>query len=249
MMKRNLIITVVAAVLISILASGCATRRQMAETTIELNDLKREHRLIMTTLQKIDSLIVEQSKGAKKLNADLKMSMSALEERMLLVESNLEDAVGMINRAVEMMDSKSPRKSPKDQSNTTKTSGGIDHQKVYNMAYQDVIKGNYKMAIKGFEDYLKSYPKTTLADNAVYWIGECYYIQKDYTKSQNWYNRLLEDYPKSEHFASAKLKLGMSLYKKRYRTKAKQYFQDVVNDFPGTDEANQAAEMLQGYKR
>ncbi|MCD6163384.1 MAG: tol-pal system protein YbgF [candidate division Zixibacteria bacterium] len=249
MMKKNLIIAIISTALLAIFISGCATRRQMAETSIELNELQREHRLIMATLQKIDSLIVEQSKGSKKLNADLKMSMSALEERMLLVESNLEDAVGMINRSVEMMDSKSPGPNVKNQSDSTKTSGEIDHQKVYKIAYQDVIKGNYKMAVKGFENYLQLYPKTTLADNAVYWIGECYYIQKDYTKSQSWYNKLIEDYPKSEHMASAKLKLGMSLYKKRYRTKAKQYFQDVVNDFPGTDEANQAAEMLQGYKR
>ncbi len=176
--------------------------------------------------------------------------MSALQERMLLVESNLEDAANLINMAVQKIEARRPIKSQKVQGDTSKASiGEMDHMKVYKLAYQDVSKGNYKLAIKGFEEYLKSYPKTSLADNAVYWIGECYYIQKDYANSQRWYTKLIDEYSKSEHLSSSKLKLGMSLYNQRYKTKAKQYFEDVVKEFPGTDQANQASEMLARYKR
>jgi tol-pal system protein YbgF len=246
MMKRYWLFLILA---LSVLGSACASRRQMAETQIEIIRLRQEHREILTSINRLDSLIAEQNTVSKKLNAELKLSMGALEEQMSQVEASLDDAVGQIDRAVRGIERQKPRPQTQapDSSDTTKTADQVDHQKLYNMAYLDVTKGNYKMAIKGFEDYLQSFPNTSLADNAVYWIGECYYIQKDYAQSQNWYEKLTKDYPKSEHIASARLKFAMSMYNQRYITKAKQYFLDVVKDFPGTEEANQAAEMLKRY--
>jgi tol-pal system protein YbgF len=244
-MKKILIIVVLLIGLIFL--SGCATRRQMAETNLQIVELRREHRQLLAAIARMDTSIVEQSTLSKKLSADLKLSMTAIEERMLLVESSLEDAGTRFSRAVETMETRRPKPAVSDSADTSKATGELDPQKIYNAAYYDVIKGNYKMAVKGFEEYLKQYPQTGLSDNAVYWIGECYYIQKDYPNAQQAFTRLTSEYPKSEHLASAKLKLGMSLYNQRYKTKAKQYFQDVVQEFPGTEEANQAAEMLQRY--
>jgi len=246
MMKKYWIFLILA---LSVLGSGCATRRQMAETQIEIIRLRQEHREILTAINKLDSLLTEQTAGSKKLNAELKMSLGVLEERMLLVESRLEDAGMLVDRAVRTIEQQKPKPQTQatDSSDTTQTASQVDHQKLYNIAYLDVTKGNYNMAIKGFEDYLQSFPNTSLADNAVYWIGECFYIQKDYPQSQKWYEKLVKEYPKSEHIASARLKFAMSMYNQRYITKAKQYFLDVVKDYPGTEEANQASEMLKRY--
>lgn len=232
-----------------IFLSGCATHRQMAETNLQIIELRREHQQLLAAIARMDTSLAGQSVLSKKLSADLKLGMMALEERMLLVESRLEDAGTRFSRAVETIESRRAKPVVSDSADTSRTTGELDPRKVYNAAYYDVIKGNYKMAIEGFEEYLKQYPRTGLSDNAVYWIGECYYIQKDYPSAQLAFTRLTKEYPKSEHLASAKLKLGMSLYNQRYKTKAKQYFRDVVQEYPGTEEANQAAEMLQRYSR
>ncbi len=246
MMKKYWLFLILA---LSVLGSGCASRRQMAETQIEIIKLRQEHREILASINRLDSLLAEQNAVSKKLNAELKLSMGALEEQMSQVEARLEDAGVLIQQTVSKIEQRKPQpqiQAP-DSSDTTGAAGQVDHQKLYNLAYLDVTKGNYSMAIKGFEDYLQSFPNTSLADNAVYWIGECYYIQKDYAQSQKWYEKLVKEYPKSEHIASARLKFAMSMYNQRYITKAKQYFLDVVKDYPGTEEANQAAEMLKRY--
>ena len=232
---------------ITVLGSGCATRRQMAETQIELSALRQEHKQLMHTLARMDSMLVETGDAQKRLNAELKMSMGAIEERMLLVEQRLQDAGMMVNQAVTKMETVRPSSTKPDSSDTTKVNGQVDPLKLYQLAYADVTKGNYDMAIKGFEELLKTHPKSALADNAVFWIAECYYIKKSYPNAQKWYEKLIKEYDKSEHVASSKYKLGMSLYNQRYKTKAKQYFQDVVKDYPGTEEANKAAEMLNRY--
>jgi len=246
MMKKYWIFLLI---IIVTLVSGCATRRQMAEANIEIIKLRQEHREILAAINKLDSLLAEQNGLSKKLNAELKLSMGVLEEQMSQVEARLEDAGVLIQQTVSKMEQRKPQPQTQaaDSSDTTQTTSQVDHQKLYNVAYLDVTKGNYKMAIKGFEEYLQSFPNTSLADNAVYWIGECYYIQKEYTQSQKWYEKLINVYPKSEHIASAKLKFAMSMYNQRYITKAKQYFLDVVKEYPGTEEANQAAEMLKRY--
>lgn len=232
---------------LSIIIAGCATRRQVAEAQLSINQLQQQNRQLMVQVSKLDSLLSDQLEASKRLNAELKMSMNAIEERMMQVEQRLVDAGTQFNQAVTKIERTGPKPTSSDSTDTTRVAGQLDNLKLYNAAYGDVAKGNYDMAIKGFEEYLKQFPNTSLADNAVYWIGECYYIEKSYANAQKWYQRLLDEYPKSEHLASAKFKLGMSLYNQKYKTKAKQYFQDVIKDYPGTEEAGKAAEMMKQY--
>jgi len=248
-MKR--IIAVPLVLLVSAVGlTGCATRRQVAEVSLKLDEVRRENQRMAAALARLDSLYRDENSVSRSLGAELKLSMTALEERMQLVESNLQEATVLLNRTAETVEGRSPRRVPTDTSDTTR--GGmaeVDDLKLYKLAYEDVIRGNYDLAIKGFQEYLKAYPNRALADNSVYWIGEAYYIQKDYVNAQKWYEKLIAEYPNSEHLASAKLKLGMALFNQRFKTKAKQYFEDVIREFPGTDQANQAAEMLQRYDR
>jgi tol-pal system protein YbgF len=228
------------------LMSGCATHRQMSEANLELIELRREHQEMKTSLARMDSLVAEQNVLSRKLNADFFTGMQQLQDRMSLVESRLADAGTQFNIAASMIETKKPS-APADSSDTNKTVDPLNPESMYRTAYYEVIKGNYDMAIKGMEEYLKRYPQTSLADNALYWIGECHYTQKDYPKAQEAFERLLKDYPQSENLAATKLKLGLSLFNQKNKTKAKQYFQDVVKNYPGTDEANQAAETLKRY--
>ena len=228
-----------------IILSGCATRRQMVEARLELTEIRREHQEIKSSLVRMDSLLAAQNAMSRKLNADFSVGMQALQERMSLVESRLADAGALVNKAVETIETRKPAQP--DSADTSKTPDALNQETMYRSAYLDVHKGDYDMAIRGFREFLKRYPGTSLSDNALYWIGECYFTQKDYAKSQESFEKLLKDYPQSEFLAAAKLKLAMSLYYQKNKTKAKQYFQEVIKSYPGTDEANQAAEMLKRY--
>ena len=47
-------------------------------------------------------------------------------------------------------------------------------QRAYDNAYNNYRLSDYLSAIRGFDSFLKSYPKHPLAPNAQYWIGESY---------------------------------------------------------------------------
>ncbi len=238
-MKRSLVIYSLALLFLS----GCATHRQMSNVRLKLDELASEQQEIKTMVVRLDSLMAEQAAGSRRLIAEFNSGMQELQLKMSQVESRLADAGALVNQAVEKIETKA---TPAVGSDTAQT-GNIDADRLYRAAYLDLTRGDYKMAVKGFEEFLARYPNTARSDNALYWIGECHYTQKDYAKSQSTYERLLKEYPDSEKLAAAKYKLGMSLYNQKLRTKAKQYFQDVVKDYPGTDEAKQAADMLARY--
>jgi len=243
------------ALLVMIIAgSGCATRRQVQELNLEVQAIRTDIAQMKQQNAKLDTLFRSSMDQSRKLNADFSAYISQLEEKMQIIEARLQDAITLINRATGAIESRSPVTSQQNVSpdsanaDSTKISGAqIDCQKVYNTAYYDFVKESFAMAKSGFDNYIKSCPGTALADNAQYWIGECYYQQKKYNLAQQAFEKMIKDYPKSEKLASAKLKLGKSLYNQRFKTKAKTYFLDVIEKHPGTEDAYEASLMLERY--
>jgi TolA-binding protein len=59
----------------------------------------------------------------------------------------------------------------------------VSPQEAYSMAYNDYLKGNYDLAIESFKLYRAQFPGSPLADNALYWIGECRYSQRKFEEA------------------------------------------------------------------
>lgn len=121
---------------------------------------------------------------------------------------------------------------------------GADPKALYDGAYNDYLKGSYDLSIREFQEYLQNFPDTDLADNATYWIGECWYRQKKYRQAVEQYDQMLARYPKSDKAASATLKKGYSFIELGEKTKGLLQLQRVVRDFPASDEANLARQRL-----
>ena len=82
-------------------------------------------------------------------------------------------------------------------------SGGsaTNPEALYRSAYEDYMRGNYDLAADGFAEYLRRYPNTELADNALYWIGECFDAQEKSQEALDTFTLVLEDYPNSDKAA------------------------------------------------
>jgi tol-pal system protein YbgF len=234
------------------LFGGCATRRQAIEIQMQVDAIRADQIAIRAENARLDSLFRANIEQSRKLSADFSDYVNTLDQRMQMVESRLEDAITLVNRAAGAMESTSGRRQPvssdSTKTDTTRQAGGIDCQKMYNTAYGDFVQERFEMAINGFKGYIQNCPNTALDDNAQYWIGESYLSMKQYDKAQKAFEVMLDTYPSSERIAGAKLKLGRTLYEQRQKTKARQYFEDVVKNYPGTDEAQEASQMLQRYR-
>ncbi len=115
---------------------------------------------------------------------------------------------------------------------------------IYESAYLNYVKGNYNEAISGFRSYLKVTPESPLSDNALYWIGECYYAMGKRGDAVDTFNELINKYPQSNKRPTALYKSGIIYEEAKEIKTAKMYFEKVLKEFPNSPEAGLAKNRL-----
>ena len=100
------------------------------------------------------------------------------------------------------------------------------------------------MSIQAFQDYLKYYKDTDRASNAQFYIGECYYSQKDYKRAIEAYDLCSEKYPTGNKAAAAQLKKGFSLLSLEEKTAGVRELRSLIQRFPDSHESELARQRL-----
>jgi tol-pal system protein YbgF len=117
-------------------------------------------------------------------------------------------------------------------------------QAAYAQAFEALKNGNYGAAIAGFKQYLANYPSSDLADNAQYWLGEAYYVTRDYDNAAPAFRTVGEHWPNSRKAPDALLKLGFTQYELKQYADARSSLSQVTKRFPDSEAAKLAAERL-----
>ncbi|HUU36751.1 MAG TPA: tol-pal system protein YbgF [Candidatus Desulfaltia sp.] len=121
---------------------------------------------------------------------------------------------------------------------------GLSPQEVYNTAYADYLKGNFDLATDGFKIYRDSFPDSPLADNALYWIGECSFSQRKFIEAIDEFNELILNYPQGDKIAAAYLKKGLALAELGRKDEALVVFKLLTSKYPMEEEARIAQEKI-----
>ena len=119
-----------------------------------------------------------------------------------------------------------------------------DPQALYNTAYADYSKGNYALAISGFEEYQEKFSDKPNADNALYWVAECRFSQGDFGGAVRGFDDMLSRYPDSDKAASANLKKALAYLEQNDIQRAILQLRYVHGSYSGTDEARIARDKL-----
>lgn len=82
---------------------------------------------------------------------------------------------------------------------------------VYEAAFSQVKAGSYDNAEAGLKDFISRFPDHTLTPNARYWLGETYYVRKDYPQAARVFAEAYQQAPKGPKGPDNLLKLGLSL--------------------------------------
>lgn len=121
-------------------------------------------------------------------------------------------------------------------------------QRSYDNAYSNYRLSDYPSAIRGFEAFLKSYPKHALAANAQYWIGESYAHMKQYRDAIDAERRLLGTYPDSNKAPDALLIIGTAEGNLGDNAAARKTYEELVAKYPASDAADKAKGRLAKLK-
>lgn len=119
----------------------------------------------------------------------------------------------------------------------------------YDQALAILREGRYDEAAQAFSRFLESYPGSSYADNASYWLGETYYVTRDFERALATFQGLTERYPNSPKAPDSFLKTGYIYYEKQDWAAARAALDSVVNGYPGTTAARLASDRLQRMKK
>jgi tol-pal system protein YbgF len=122
-------------------------------------------------------------------------------------------------------------------------------QAEYDTALAILREGRYAEAAQAFNRFLAANPGSVYADNASYWLGETYYVTRDFDQALATFQSLLSRYPQSTKVSDSHLKMGYIYYEKTDWKAAREHLELVVNQYPGTTTARLAADRLQRMKQ
>jgi tol-pal system protein YbgF len=119
-----------------------------------------------------------------------------------------------------------------------------DDKVSYQAAFSALKQGQYDTAIAGFQKFLFAFPDSALADNAQYWLGEAYYVNKSFPEAQTAFQRVVDKYPQSRKIPDAMLKIGFCRYELKQWESARQVLSQVATRFADTPAGHLAQQRL-----
>lgn len=120
----------------------------------------------------------------------------------------------------------------------------VSPQEAYSMAYNDFLRGNYDLAVESFKLYRRQFPTSPLADNALYWIGECRYSQRKFEEAIDVFDELILAYPQGDKVAAAYLKKGLSFVELGRKEEAVATLKLLTAKYPLEEESRIAQDKI-----
>ncbi len=228
---------------------GCATSREVAYLNSQIEDLQQE----------VESIRGKLSSEMQKDWADLETTVEDLQREIQIIKANIEEDREFIKRLADELQGlkTSAFQKGKEEGVTALPAHATlpkekstpleeDMEGVYQRAYKTFKKNDYPLALRMFRGFLCKYPHSEYADNAQYWIGECYYLQEDYETAILEYEKVIKRYPKGDKVPSGLLKQGLAFLNLGDRTGAKILFKKVIKEYPHSPQAEIATKKLTG---
>jgi tol-pal system protein YbgF len=121
---------------------------------------------------------------------------------------------------------------------------GVSPQRLYDTAWADYTTGQWALAIQGFEVYISSFPRSELADDAQFYIGNTHYADGQYRAAAEAFEQVVLHYADGDQVAEALYKRGLALDRLGEPDLARQAFELVVQNYPEDNMANLAQQWL-----
>ena len=119
--------------------------------------------------------------------------------------------------------------------------------KAYRDARSAWSDGDLGTCIDRFRSFMQTYPSSTYAENASYWMADCYFKRGDYKTAVLRFDDVGARYPKGSRAPDALYRQGEALLRlgPNYGKAASKAFERVVREYPDSTRAKEAKKQLE----
>ena len=141
-----------------------------------------------------------------------------------------------------------PTPAPGDTAQPTTGAASASADQMYEASLAQLRRGSTSTARLGLRELLRTYPTSTRAPDALYFIGQSFAAENP-DSAAAYYAQVVDKYPTSARAASALYNLGLLAERRKDTAKAKDAYQRVVQKYPQSDEAALARDRLKALGR
>ena len=203
----------------------------MDKNSGQLNTLVTQIVDNVNAIRQAQSRIAEASSSAIQSVSGLSEQLGSTNQRI----DRMSEQLAQLRKLVENL--------PKLPTFTQITPGNPDQ--LFAAAYGDYSRGNYDLAISEFRQYVETYPSSEMADNAQYWIGECFYSKKKFNEAIAEFDKVSLLFPRGDKVPGARFKKAMALLDLGQNDAGRAELQAVIKLYPRSNEAVLARQQLE----
>ncbi len=234
------------------LSSCVATQKDMLDLSQQSDEVKTQVSELKQTVGSLQANQADLSVAVKQLREELTAytetvkasqgDMSKLSAKLDDLGAQLSGKVAALGQTISQAQTEGLAEQKAALAAAKRENGATD---VFYTAEKRLQARDHAQAAKGFEQYLRDFPKGDLLDVATYDLGLAYYGLRSWEKAGRQFALVLDKYPKSGQTPGARLHYALALINlKKGGDEARAYLESVQADFPKSAEAKEAAAAL-----
>ncbi|MFO7748692.1 MAG: tol-pal system protein YbgF [Desulfobacteraceae bacterium] len=189
--------------------------------------------------------------------AHMEKSIARLDEKLTVTEKRVQqteqqvEALTLTTRTLEKKTKhrdqtfSSQKKTGQKQSDESHTR---NPEALYQKARSLLLEEKFHPAAELFEKFASEHPDHELADNSLYWLGECHYSMNDYRGAVAIFKTLVKAYPGKGKVPDALLKTAYAYLSLDDSDRAHHYLKEVVRQYPFSSAGEKAEQKLKQYQ-
>jgi len=239
-----------------------SVREQQANGNAELHKIRQEMQGVSGRLDENNRLVMRAIERDTTAQDDMERSIADLNDRISRLEAGIRRLHAYLNLepVAETPEQDTGEKSPvsseaepqvpqlRQPVPAIEKPDVSPDQRLYDVNMALFRAEKYEEAIAGFKDFVAKYPKSDLADNAQFWVGESYMGLKQYEQAILAFQRVIKDYPKGNKTPNAILRQAVAFYEINDKTSSQLLLKRLIKQFPKSTEAQIAEAKLKAMK-
>ena len=221
------------------------------------------------TLKGVNMRLDQQTEASRKSMADQKLVIDNLSNDVRVVREKLDDnnvrlgslsqEVDALRQAVQQCIARptAPASEPADAAATPAATAGppasptvvASPTQMWDTAWADYTSGQYDLAVLGFDAYIKTFPKSDMADDAQVYICNAYLNDGKNDKAVEACDVAIRTYPKGNAIPEAYLRKGQAQLNLRDAGGARATWEALIRNFPDSAMAQMAQNRLNQLPR
>jgi tol-pal system protein YbgF len=226
------------------------------------------------TLKTITSKIDDQSGVTRKAFADQKLLIDNVAEATRILREKADDTNVRLSSMTQELDAirqtvaaiasrpqvsatapgmepvpADPNAPPVDRAPIVTPPPGVSPQRMFDEAFSDYTRGDYDLAIEGFQTYIRMFPRTDRTDDAQLKIGDSHHAAGRFRDAVSAFQKVIVDYPQSDTVSAAYYKVGLSYEALKLPDLARKAYETVQKTHPGSNDAILAKQRLDALTR